>query len=78
MNYSYDLIKTIHLIHVKFFRNLAAGRIKRRRTIMSCIEYESVEIEDSTSEKEGKARRVEALPCRAARRSGRPGRLPRR
>ena len=28
---------------------------------MNCVEYESVEIEDSTSEKEYKARRVAAI-----------------
>lgn len=45
------LIKTSHLIHVKFFRSL---EIKRRGTIMNYVEYESVGIEEFTSKKEGR------------------------
>jgi hypothetical protein len=52
------LMKSIHLIHVKAFRNLAAGRIKRRRTIMNCVEDENVAVEDFASEKEYKAPRA--------------------
>ena len=62
-------MKTIHLIHVKSSRSLAADRIKRGRNIMSCVEYESVEIEESTSEKEGEAQRSKpfAVPSGRAR-----------
>jgi len=52
------LIKTIHLIHVKFFRRL---EIKRRRTIMNCVGYESVGIEDFTSKQEGRTQRAKLL-----------------
>ena len=52
------LINTIHLIHVKFFRRL---EIKGRRTIMNCVEYVSVGIEDFTSKQEGKTQRAKPL-----------------
>ena len=52
------LIKTIHLIHVKFFRRL---EIKGRRTIMNCVEYVSVGIEDFTSKQEGRTQRAKLL-----------------
>jgi len=52
------LIKTIHLIHVKFFRRL---EIKRRRTIMNYVGYESVGIEEFTSKKEGRTQRAKLL-----------------
>lgn len=53
-------IKTIHLIHGKVFCNLGADRVNQE-DVMSCLEYEEMENEESATEAQGPVARRKTL-----------------